>query len=203
MYDQFMTAEPDEAVKLAQRRIEEANAEGGYGGIPFRLVSGWSENPWGTGITRVTRMAYSDHVWAVIGSIDGASTHLAEQVVAKARLTLINPASTDKTLNPAHVAWMFSCLPGDHQLAPVLARALVDRIGTDPFTLLSSTDHDSRVFTTELERKLAPGGVDRAPVFLLTLCNIRWASGRADKHGSVDLVRHTQVMIGKKLIETR
>jgi len=138
----------------ANLALEEANAEGGYRGIPFRLVAAWSENPWGTGISQVVRMAYSDRVWAIIGSIDGASTHLAEQVVAKARLTLINPASTDKTLNLAHVAWMFSCLPGDHRLAPVVARAVLDRIGNGPFTLVSSTDHDSRVFAAELEASL-------------------------------------------------
>ena len=100
--------------------IEEANQAGGYEGLPFRLVPGWSGNPWGSGITAVTRMVYSQKVWAVIGGIDGPSTHLAEQVVAKARLPLLSPGSTDKTVNLANVPWMFSCVPDDHLLAPVL-----------------------------------------------------------------------------------
>ena len=139
----------------ANLALDEANEEGGYQGIPFRLVPGWSANPWGTGVAQLARMVYSDHVWAIIGGIDGATTHLAEQVVAKARLTLINPASTDKTLNLANVAWMFSCLPGEHRLAPVLVQALLDRVEEGPFTLVSSTDHDTRVFTAELEASLA------------------------------------------------
>ncbi|MEK7409191.1 MAG: hypothetical protein AAB225_29360, partial [Acidobacteriota bacterium] len=69
--------------------IEEANREGGYRGLPFRLVPGWAENPWAAGASAVVRLAYRDRVWAIIGSIDGAATHLAEQVVVKARLTLI------------------------------------------------------------------------------------------------------------------
>jgi ABC-type branched-subunit amino acid transport system substrate-binding protein len=109
------------AVSLA---VDEANAEGGYSGLPFRLVPGWADNPWGNGGIQVARMAYEDRVWAVIGGIDGPSTHLAEQVAAKARLPLISPVATDKTVNLANVPWMFSAVPGDHALAPLLASAL-------------------------------------------------------------------------------
>lgn len=134
--------------------IEQANRAGGYNGIPFRLVAGWSDNPWGTGISKVVRMAYVDKVWAIIGGIDGPSTHLAEQVVAKARLTLLSPASTDKTVNLANVPWMFSCLPGDHIQAPVLVNAISLYVGRKPFLLVSATDHDSHLFTVELNKSL-------------------------------------------------
>jgi len=145
----------------AQMAVEEANAAGGYREKPFRLVPGWSENPWGSGVAHVTRMAYTDKVWAVIGGIDGPSTHLAEQVVAKARLPLVSPVSTDKTVNLANVPWMFSLAPGDHLLAPIVAGAIAAETGDAPFVLVSADDHDSRVFTTELnkalsERRMAP-----------------------------------------------
>ena len=130
--------------------IEEANREGGYRGLPFRLVPGWAENPWAAGASAVVRLAYRDRVWAIIGSIDGAATHLAEQVVVKARLTLINPAATDRSVHGINVPWMFSCAPGDHLQAPVLVEAL----GGRPFVLLSATDHDSRAFVAKL--KAAP-----------------------------------------------
>jgi branched-chain amino acid transport system substrate-binding protein len=132
--------------------VEEANQAGGYKGLPFRLAAGWSDNPWGSGVTQVTRMAYVQKVWAVIGGIDGPSTHLAEQVVAKARLTLLSSASTDRTVNLANVPWMFSCLPGDHLQAPVLARAIASRVGDRPFLLVSAVDHDSHLFAAELTR---------------------------------------------------
>ena len=135
--------------------IEQANQAGGYNGLPFRLVPGWSDNPWGSGVTEVTRMAYVHKVWAVIGGIDGPSTHLAEQVVAKARLTLLNPASTDKTVNLANVPWMFSCLPADHLQAPVLARAIASEVGDKSFLLVSAVDHDSHLFTVELIKAFA------------------------------------------------
>jgi len=135
--------------------IEQANRAGGYKDMPFRLVPGWSDNPWGTGVTEVTRMAYVHKVWAIIGGIDGPSTHLAEQVVAKARLTLLSSASTDKTVNLANVPWMFSCLPADHLQAPVLARATASEVGDESFLLVSAVDHDSHLFTVELTKAFA------------------------------------------------
>ena len=135
--------------------VDQANQAGGYKGLPFRLVAGWSDNPWGSGVTEVIRMAYVHKVWAVIGGIDGPSTHLAEQVVAKARLTLLSPASTDKTVNLANVPWMFSCLPADHLQTPVLAKAIASHVEKRPFLLVSAVDHDSHLFAVELIKSLA------------------------------------------------
>ena len=141
------------AISLA---IEEANAEGGYRSLPFRVVPAWSENPWGSGVSELARMAFSGKVWAILGGVDGPSTHLAEQVVAKARLVLINPASTDKTVNLAGVPWMFSALPGDHLAAPVVGEALLDL--RERFVICSATDHDSHVFLVELRKFIAARG---------------------------------------------
>lgn len=141
--------------RAAQMAVEEANAAGGCQGKPLRLLPVWSENPWGTGVAQLARMVYQDRVWAVIGGIDGESSHLAEQVVTKARLTLLSPASSDKTVNLANVPWMFSCLPGDHLQAPVLAAEIEARLATKPLTVVSTDDHDARLFSVELGKSLA------------------------------------------------
>ncbi len=133
--------------------IEEANAEGGYKGTPFRLKPGWSENPWAGGVSTVVRMAYLERVWAIIGSIDGSATHLAEQVVAKARITQIDPASTDTSVNMANVPWVFSCLPGDLEAAAAVGQALLKE-ARGSFAVLSATDHDSRALSAELKSLL-------------------------------------------------
>jgi ABC-type branched-subunit amino acid transport system substrate-binding protein len=110
-------------------------------------VQDWDENPWSGGAASVVRMVYQERVWAVIGGIDGASTHLAEQVVAKARLALIDPASTDRTVNSANVPWMFSCMPADRVLMASIGDALLASRGRESFILASATDHDSRIMT--------------------------------------------------------
>lgn len=145
----------------AQLAVEEANRQGGYHGKPFRLVAAWSDNPWTAGANHVTRMVYVDKVWAVVGGIDGSSTHLAEQVAAKALVAIVSPASTDRTANSAFVPWMFSCLPGDDVLAPLLADRIVRDALQDGLVVVSADDHDSRVFHASLtaafrKRRIVP-----------------------------------------------
>ena len=40
----------------ATMAVDEANQAGGYRGVPFRLLSAWSENPWDTGIMGLIRL---------------------------------------------------------------------------------------------------------------------------------------------------
>ena len=147
----------------ASLAIEEANKAGGYEGLPFRLVTGWSGDPWGSGVAAVARMVYDQKVWAIVGGIDGPSTHLAEQVVAKARLVLMNPVASDKSINMANVPWMFSCVPLDDVQAEVVAEAVAGRLGREPFVIVSAVDHDSHVFTVELLKALKE--LELAPAF--------------------------------------
>jgi ABC-type branched-subunit amino acid transport system substrate-binding protein len=145
----------------AQLAIEEANRRGGYRGKSFSLVARWSENPWVGGARHATRMVFVDKVWAIVGGIDGPTTHLAEQVAAKALIPVVSPVSTDRSANSAFVPWMFSCLPGDDVLAPLVADRLVRDKVQDAFVVVAGDDHDSRVFLGQLtgafrKRALAP-----------------------------------------------
>jgi len=160
----------------ARVAIDEANRQGGYRGKPFRLVARWSDNPWTGGAAQATRLVYGDGVWAIVGGVDGATTHLAEQIAAKARLAIVSPASTDRTANSAFVPWMFSCLPGDDVLAPLLVERLAAIQAQDAFVILAADDHDARVFLSQLtaalrKRSFAPrrrfvfaGATDSAPL---------------------------------------
>ena len=140
--------------QAATLAVEEANSAGGLHGVPFRLVPCWSENPWGTGVKDVTRLIYDQGVWAIVGAPDGPSAHLVEQVTAKARLAFISSASTDKTANLANVAWIFSCVPGDHLFAPKLARAVMAEADGQGIVVVAGTDHDSRMTSKELLNEL-------------------------------------------------
>ena len=166
----------------ASMAIEEANATGGYQGIPFRLKTSWSDNPWGTGVADVTRLAYVEKVWTIIGGIDGATTHLAEQVVAKARLVLMNPVATDKSIHMASVPWMFSSIPLDDVHAKVLTEAIASEVRDRPFVVVSATDHDSHAFTDELLKALKARTL--APAF-----HFEWDPSQPDAHGVLERAR--------------
>jgi ABC-type branched-subunit amino acid transport system substrate-binding protein len=151
----------------AQMAIEEANATDGFGGLPFRLVPAWSPSPWGSGVSDLARAVYGDRVWAIVGGVDGSTTHLAEQVAVKARLSMVSFGSTDKSVNLVNVAWALSCLPSDDAQAEVLVPALLAGGGSRPLAVLSTTDHDSH--TAVLEYLLQIRRAGRAPVTHLEL----------------------------------
>jgi branched-chain amino acid transport system substrate-binding protein len=135
--------------------VEQLNGEGGHQGQPFRLEAGWSENPWGTGVVRVTRMVLQDGAWALLGAIDGASAHLAEQVALKARVCLLSSGSTDDTAHMASVPWYFSLLPSDEAQMPVLAGALEAAAGGGPFAVVAAAEHDAHAALVTLRKVLA------------------------------------------------
>jgi branched-chain amino acid transport system substrate-binding protein len=137
----------------ASLAVGQANRAKGYHGVPFKLVPSWSENPWSGGISDLVRSVYKDNLWAIIGGIDGASTHLAEQITTKIQITLVNPIATDRGIHSADVPWVFSCVPGDDAAASLIAEALSQ--SQRSFALLSSTGHDSRAFVTELNAAFA------------------------------------------------
>ena len=139
----------------ASLAVSRANEAGGYRGLPFRLMPAWSDNPWGSGVKELTRLVFEDRIWAIVGGADGPTTHLAEQVAVKAGLPLLNPVSTDKTVNLINVPWIFSCTPQDPLQARTLADGLMSRLGKRPFVLASAVDHDSHLFAVEFEKALA------------------------------------------------
>jgi ABC-type branched-subunit amino acid transport system substrate-binding protein len=149
----------------ASLAIEELNRDGGYRGKPFRLVPGWSDSPWAAGVVLVTRMAYEQHVWAILGAIDGASAHLAEQVALKAWVPLVTSGSTDGTANLASVPWFFSCLPSDERQAPWIVGALVRSAGSGPFAIATAAEHDAHAALVAVQREL--GRRRLTPVTLL------------------------------------
>jgi branched-chain amino acid transport system substrate-binding protein len=142
--------------------LEAENAAGGYRGAPFRLASAWSDSPWQAGAAQLARLVYIDKAWAVIGGIDGASTHVAEQLALKARFPLLSPGSTDSTANCAQVPWLLTALPPDDRQAPVLVERLKREVGAGALAVAAAVDHDSHAALAALRRELAAQGLQPA-----------------------------------------
>ena len=150
--------------------LEQENAAGGYRDKPFRLLPAWSESPWKAGIADLTRVVYDRGAWAVVGGVDGTTTHLAVQIALKSHFLLLSPGSTDASADHANVPWLFSLPPSDERIAPVLADAISKAAAGGSFTLVASTDHDSHAALITLrralgERRLTPEAlVELAPL---------------------------------------
>jgi len=138
----------------ARLAFEEANAQGGYRGKPFRLISYWSNDPWTAGAGALARAVYREGLWAILGGIDGPTTHLAEQLAAKSRIPVVSPGNTDKTSHLANVPWLFSVLPSDPTMAHAMVRLIIEHWGDRRPTLASATDHDSQMLAVEIRKAL-------------------------------------------------
>lgn len=145
---------------VAQFAVDEANAARDPNAPCVRLLPCWTEDPWGSGAAQLVRMVYHEKPVALLGSLDSAATHLAEQIVAKANLVLISPVATDKTATLAGLPWIFACAPSDAAVAKVLVDAILEPV--DPplttLALLAATDHESRMLTREVMNNFSRRG---------------------------------------------
>jgi branched-chain amino acid transport system substrate-binding protein len=146
--------ENPQIVQAAELAISEYNDQGGYKGKNFRLIQRWAENPWLAGSKEMIKLIYEDSVWAIIGSHNGSATHIAEQVVTKARVSLIAPISSDPTLNYVNIPWMFRMPPdfrvqAGHLFSEGIMKHSGRRIG-----IITASSHDGRIFSHEMKKVL-------------------------------------------------
>jgi branched-chain amino acid transport system substrate-binding protein len=128
----------------ASLAIEEANAAGGYGGKPFRLMLHNDSAIWGASSNEVVKMVYEDKVWAIFGSISGDTTHIALRVALRAEVPIVNSASTDPTIPETLIPWYFTDIQDDRVQSFTLARHIYDEVGLKRVAILRVNDRYGR-----------------------------------------------------------
>ncbi len=136
----------------AELAIAAANQAGGLDGTPFQLITRAADEIWGSAREVVT-LAYEDRVWAVIGGIGGQSTHIAQQVITKAQLPLISPASSDVSLTGINIPWMFCCMPDDEQMIRLLATHIWRDKRLTRLVAMAAGSYDSQHRLAEFEKQ--------------------------------------------------
>ena len=150
----------------AEMAVRKANEEGGFNGIPFKLVDLSMEGPWGTGSKQAVNLIFDENVVAILGSCDGRNAHLVEQVSAKARVIFISAWSGDPTLAQAFVPWYFSCVPNDVQLADALTREICIKEKINKIAVVSDNDFESKLaFNSFLKKSKISGSPDPKQFF--------------------------------------
>lgn len=146
----------------AELAVEEANARGGYGGKPFRLMlhddyNNWqagavsgSDRPtdpaiWGAASDQTVKMIYDDKDWAIFGSISSESTHIALRVALKAEIPIVNSASTDPTIPETSIPWYFTDLQDDRVQCYTLARRIYTELGLKRVAILRINNRYGRM----------------------------------------------------------
>jgi branched-chain amino acid transport system substrate-binding protein len=145
----------------AQLAVDEANAGGGYGGKPFKLMlhndyNNWQAKAvygdvrptdpaiWGSASDETVKMAYDEKVWAIFGSISSESTHIALRVALRAELPVVSSANSDPTVPETTIPWYFGTMQDDRQQYQTLARRMYTELGLKRIAVLRASSRYGR-----------------------------------------------------------
>lgn len=130
--------------------FEQANAAGGYRGIPFELMPHNDVGLWGAAANEVVTMD-DEGVWAILGSLNDIVTHVAIRVALKCEIPVINMADPDPTLTETNIPWVIRVISDDRQSSYALANKIYNIDGLNRVSLLRVNSRYGRVGTGEFK----------------------------------------------------
>ncbi len=132
--------------------IEEANARGGYTkrGIPFELVISNDNGLWGASGNEIVKMAYREKVWAILGTIDGANSHIAIRVALKAEIPMMNTGDTDPTFIETNIPWVVRNMGDDRQQGYLLVDYLYRKLDYQKIGIIRASNRYGRFGVREI-----------------------------------------------------
>jgi ABC-type branched-subunit amino acid transport system substrate-binding protein len=137
----------------ARLAIEQANAAGGYEkrGLPFELVVHNDNGLWGASGNEIVDLAYKDNVWAILGTIDGANSHIAIRVALKAEIAMVNTGDTDPTFIETNIPWVIRTIGDDRQQAYILLDYLYRSQGYERVAIMRASNRYGRFGVREIK----------------------------------------------------
>lgn len=130
----------------ARLAIEKANTGGGYRKkIPYELVIKNDNGLWGASGNEIIDLAYKDKVWAILGTIDGANSHIAIRVALKIEIPIMNTGDTDPTFVETRIPWAFRNITDDRQMCYLLADFAFKKLNLKRFAALRGSNRYGRM----------------------------------------------------------
>jgi branched-chain amino acid transport system substrate-binding protein len=136
----------------ARLAVEEWNARGGYlkRKLPFELVVSNDNGLWGSSGNEIIKQAYNDGVWGILGTIDGANSHIAIRVALKAEVLVVNPGDTDPTFIETNIPWVARVIGDDRQQAYLLTDYWYRKLGLKRVAIIRSSNRYGRFGVREI-----------------------------------------------------
>ncbi len=138
--------------------IAEANANGKFNKHSFELIVRSIDGLWGSGSKEIVKLVFEDSVWAILGSLDGRSAHLAEQIATKGQVVLVSSWATDPTLTQINIPWFFRCVPDDRQQAIALMKEIFEVRQLKRVATIAGKVYDARMAATSFSRVVESEG---------------------------------------------
>lgn len=136
----------------ATMAIDQANAEGGYDGKPFKLIVRNDTGLWGASANEVVGFSYEDKVWAIIGTVDGAYTHIAIRVALKTEVPIMNVSDLDPTLVETKIPWVFRNTADDRQMAYTILYYVYKELGLNRVAMFRANNRYGRFGVAEFRK---------------------------------------------------
>jgi branched-chain amino acid transport system substrate-binding protein len=129
-----------------QLAIAQANARGGYRNrLPYKLIIRNDNGLWGASGNEIIHLAYKEKVWAIIGTIDGANSHIAIRACLKAEVPIMNTGDTDPTFIETNIPWVSRCISDDRQMCYLLCDYAYNKLGLKRVAGLRASNRYGRV----------------------------------------------------------
>ncbi|MCP5119368.1 MAG: amino acid ABC transporter substrate-binding protein, partial [bacterium] len=137
----------------ARLAIAEWNEKGGYyrRSIPFEMVVSNDNGLWGASGNEIVKMAYKDNVWAILGTIDGANSHIAIRVALKAEVVMMNTGDTDPTFIETNIPWVARNIGDDRQQSYLLVDYMIRKMGYQRIGIMRASNRYGRFGVREVK----------------------------------------------------
>jgi ABC-type branched-subunit amino acid transport system substrate-binding protein len=128
--------------------MEEANEEGGYKGIPFKILAHNDVGLWGAAANEIVKMG-DEGVWTIIGTIDDINSHVGIRVALKLEIPWVNTSDPDPTFTETNIPWVIRCIADDRQSCYALVEYIYNQKGLKRVAVLRANNRYGRVGVME------------------------------------------------------
>jgi len=136
----------------ARLAVEQWNERGGYRkrSIPFELLVSNDNGLWGASGNEIIKLNYKDRVWAILGTIDGANSHIAIRVALKCEVVMMNTGDTDPTFIETNIPWVMRDIGDDRQQSYLLIDYAYRKMGYQRIGIIRSSNRYGRFGVREV-----------------------------------------------------
>jgi branched-chain amino acid transport system substrate-binding protein len=139
-----LSPQGNQLLQGAMLATEEANARGGYKGLPFKLMPHNDVGLWGAAANEVVKMS-DEGDWAVLGTIDDVNSHVAIRVALKLEIPVVNCGDPDPTFTETAIPWVIRVISDDRQSSYALVEYIHKTMGHNRVAVLRANNRYGRV----------------------------------------------------------
>jgi branched-chain amino acid transport system substrate-binding protein len=139
-----MVPQGKQMLQGATLAIEEANKNGGYKGLPYKLMIHNDVGLWGAAANEVVKMD-DEKVWAFVGSIDDIVSHVALRAALKLEIFMVCTGDPDPTFTETNIPWTLRVISDDRQSAYALVNQIYIKDGHSRVAVIRTGSRYGRV----------------------------------------------------------